>query len=92
MIIQLLCSARLKFSKKKIAVLKNILGMLRTKIERKSAPMVSSLLHTHYSIVSICKAHRVPAQPRNESVFRDVETPPLYVLQPELSFLTLLKV
>ena len=34
----------MKFSKKKLAMLKKILGMLRTKIERKSAPMVTRVV------------------------------------------------
>ena len=39
-----LCSTRLKFSKIKIAMLKKILGMLRAKIERESAPMIGGPL------------------------------------------------
>ena len=47
----------------------------KERVHAQTYDSISSLLRTRSSIVSIYKAHRAPAQPRNESVFRDVETP-----------------
>ena len=52
----------------------------KERVHAQTYDSISSLLRTRSSIVSIYKAHRAPAQPRNESVFRDVETPPLKML------------